>query len=878
MKKLFLLLVSVCLAVSIKAQVSTADFQFLQDLYNNTNGANWTNSLNWNLSGGASSVDNSWYGVSVYDGRLVGIYLPNNNLNGTIPTSISGADALVNITLSINNIQGNIPQEIFTLPSLQTLDLSTNALEGSIPANIASATSLQQINLSTNNLTGNIPDVSALTNLLYLELYQNELTGNIPSNLPNSLLLIRLYDNNLTGNIPSTLPSNLQQLIIDNNQLTGTLPASLGSLISLVHIRVSTNNLTGEIPDLSGLVNLKYLEINGNNFNDSTGIDLSANIALEWLYASNNQLKGTLPVLPPSIQILDLQNNKYTGNLPTAYSSLSNLQQLNLSYNQLSGNIPDFTGATSLQSLYLSDNSFTGSIPASLWASTTISNIDLRNNKLSGNIVITTWGADRYSIDLSSNQLTGTIPLEFKNVSYLYLSSNQFTGFSPNSTDFATGMGVIFLAVDINAMQFGDLEPLHSVLGNSNMIYNSQEIIGTNDTLTFVAGTNATLNFSVTGSGVTYQWFRNGLPITGATSSSLNFVVDVSTVGTYTCEANHPTLDLLTLQRHYTLIRSELSISGKISTPAGSNAAGIEVALLQSREEEPFLKVATTTTNSNGEYAFVNTAELGKPYTVLASPLSEEGDLSTYLGGGIFWQEAQIIVPNGDVSNANITLALNPTSPDGFIEVSGEIIEEEEINDGQRWVLRGKKVAGTGVSMNQSTLDERVIMRGGNYVLKAFTRTDTAGKFSFPTLPRGKFFINVDYPGIPMDSTSAVQLDLRVVDKVSMTGLVYNDRIVMIINTATDVAPNLGLQDLQVYPNPADKRLFVKLNNTQLRSLQFVISNTQGQVVNTWQPQAVAQEAIELPLANLEKGVYLLQIKDLQTQRLFSPIRIVVSR
>jgi Leucine-rich repeat (LRR) protein len=911
MKKLILLFVFAWLNLyESKAQVSTADFQFLQDLYNSTDGANWNNNTNWNFAGGPSSVNNSWYGLTVSGGRLTRVFMPNNKLNGTIPTSIGGATALEIIDLSLNQnemgeggLVGNIPQEIFTLPNLELLNLHFNNLSGNIPASVSSAISLRNINLGGNDLTGTIPNLSALSNLLSLELYQNQLTGNIPSNLPNSLTLIRLYSNNLTGTIPTTLPNSLQSLAIDDNQLTGTLPASLNSITSLTDIIASRNNLTGEIPNLSNLTALSILSLSENSLNDSTGIDFSANISLQQLYLNNNQLKGSLPVLPPNIEIVNLMSNRYSGSIPAAYGSLSNLQNLFLSNNRISGNIPDFSGASSLQRLYLSrnnltgsipdfsgvpslmylyldENNLTGSIPASLWASNSITDISLSNNLLSGNITISTWGADRSFIGLSNNQLTGLVPVEFKNVSTLDLGNNLFTGFAPDAATFAGDMGVNFLNVAFNKMQFGDLEPLHNTLGNDNMQYAPQAPIGISDTLTRNLGETVTLNLNITGTPalISYQWFRNGQPISGANSSSYSFVVSPTTIGTYTCRATHQNLDLLTIERGNTTIRSTLTIGGRVTTAGGVNIAGIEVTLLQQRQGLPFLKVASTSTNANGEYSFVNEAEVGSPYTILASPANQGGDLSTYLGGSIFWQEAQIITPNANVNNANIILALNPTADDGFIEVSGNIIEEEEINDGQRWLMRGKKVAGTGVSMNQSTLDERSIIQRGNYVLKAFTRTDTAGKFSFPTMPRGKYFINVDFPGIPMDSTSSVKLDLNAVDKIDMTGLVYNDRIVMVINTATNVAPELGLQGLQVYPNPADKKIFVKLNNIQLRQVQFALCNTQGQIVRTWQPQAVSQEAIELPLAELEKGIYILQIKDIQTQRLFSPIRVVVSR
>ena len=852
MKKLLYTLLAVFMFVqNIKAQVSTADFQFLEDLYNNTNGAGWTNNSGWNLAGGASSVTNAWYGVTVSGGRLTGINLYNNGLVGFIPPSISGADALVNIYLG------------------------------------------------SNALSGSIPDLSALSNLQFLELSANQLSGAFPANLSNTVRVIRLNNNQFTGSLPATLPSALEQLIINDNLFSGTISASTFNVLSnLQHLRLISNNFTGEVPDLS-ITTLLYLELNNNNFNDNNGINLSGCTNLQWVYLGYNQLSGSLPVVPSSLQVLDLSDNQYTGNIPAAYTTLANLQQLILRGNQLSGSIPDFSGAISLQFLYLQENNLTGAIPdfsttnilylylnnnnltgtipASLWESSTITDIDLSNNQLSGNLIVTTWGADRVYINLSGNLLTGTVPEDFKNTNNLNLANNQFTGFAPN---FTSSMSVVFLDASFNRMQFGDLEGLFGILGNSGMSYAPQAIIGTNDTLSITAGSPVNLSFSVTGtpSRISYQWFRNGTPITGATANTYSFTASASTIGSYVCRAYHQDLDSLILERNSTFVRANLTVSGKVTTSVATNVAGIEVTLLEQRIGLPFLKVANTTTNANGDYTFVNQAELGKSYTILAKPQSEAGDLSTYLGGKIFWQEADIITPNGNINNANITLALNPTATEGFIEVTGEIIEEEEINDGQRNVLRGKKVGGTGVSMNQSTLDERILMRTGNYILKAFTRTDTAGKFKFEYLPRGKYFINVDFAGIPMDSTSAVKLDLNVVDKLDLKGLVYNDRIVMVISTATNVAPEIGLQDLQVYPNPADKKLFVKMTNNQIRSVEFSLCNTQGKSVRTWQPQLLSQEAIELPLAELEKGVYILQIKDTQTQRQFSPIRIAVSK
>ena len=75
----------------------------LEDIYNGMNGKNWENNNNW-LN---SSIDYcEWYGVFCDSNQdVIKIELDNNNLNQSIPDSISSLIYLTNISLSGNSIR-----------------------------------------------------------------------------------------------------------------------------------------------------------------------------------------------------------------------------------------------------------------------------------------------------------------------------------------------------------------------------------------------------------------------------------------------------------------------------------------------------------------------------------------------------------------------------------------------------------------------------------------------------------------------------------------------------------------------------------------------------------------------------------------------------
>jgi Leucine-rich repeat (LRR) protein len=106
-----------------------SEYNALKIIFNTLNGINWTNK--WN-----TAINNlhttKWYGVTIYNGNVVGIDLSNNNLSGTINSS-----------------------QFSQFPNLTTLNLSGNKLTGidnPIKNNIKTTLDRQEINLGKINL------------------------------------------------------------------------------------------------------------------------------------------------------------------------------------------------------------------------------------------------------------------------------------------------------------------------------------------------------------------------------------------------------------------------------------------------------------------------------------------------------------------------------------------------------------------------------------------------------------------------------------------------------------------------------------------------------------------------------------------------------
>ncbi|XP_064939587.1 brassinosteroid LRR receptor kinase BRL1-like [Musa acuminata AAA Group] len=346
-------------------------------------------------------------GICSYLPNLRRILLPNNFLSGTVPSDLGNCTNLRTLDFSFNELSESIPPEIWSLPKLVDLVIWANNLSGEIPESLcSSSTSLETLILSYNMITGGIPSsLTKCVNLIWVSLSGNRLTGRIPSDIGNlqSLAILQLGNNILSGEIPPELGScrNLIWLDLASNELSGPIPASLASQTGLI------------VPGIVSGKQFAFLRNEAGNICPGAGVlfefedirpERLANFSLVHSCPATRIYTGTTVYTFPSngsLIYLDLSYNSLSGMIPNNFGSMDYLQVLNMGHNELTGTIPEtFGGLRMIGVLDLSHNHLTGYIPGGLGTLTFLSDLDVSNNNLTGPIPttgqLTTFPASRY--------------------------------------------------------------------------------------------------------------------------------------------------------------------------------------------------------------------------------------------------------------------------------------------------------------------------------------------------------------------------------------------------------------------------------------------------------------------------------------------------
>ncbi|GKU93333.1 hypothetical protein SLEP1_g6935 [Rubroshorea leprosula] len=344
-----------------------------------------------NITGGLPS----W--LFMNNTALKGLRLGYNCISGPLQLPAQRHFNITILDVSGNSLQRNLPINMSSVfPHLKTLIMSKNSFEGQIPTSFGDMKSLESLSLPNNHISGNIPDSFGHLSLLsYLDLSNNWLSGGIPELLVSGcpLNVLRLSNNNLEGQVFPLLfnLTKLSVLKLGSNNFEGNIPefSSINSFYPQI-IDMSNNHISGKLPRWMGNISsLQGLSLAKNHFEGLFPVEFCGLHFLEFLDLSSNYLSGSIPECfnPIGIEYVHLSNNRLTGPLTKAFSRCSSLETLDLTRNNLTGIIPGWIGSLPLLSfLLLKANYFEGEIPVQLCQLNKLKMLDLSQNNLSGSI------------------------------------------------------------------------------------------------------------------------------------------------------------------------------------------------------------------------------------------------------------------------------------------------------------------------------------------------------------------------------------------------------------------------------------------------------------------------------------------------------------
>ncbi|KAM3744042.1 hypothetical protein ACB098_06G021900 [Castanea mollissima] len=270
----------------------------------------------------------------------------------------------------------------------------------------------------------------------------------------------------LYGTIPSNaslfLLPHLQRLnLAFNNFNYSQISSGFGRFAKLRYLNLSWSKFGGEVPlELSHLSQLSSLDLSRNywaTFETSVVKRLVQNMTklrelhLDRVYMSSVSLTS-FRNLSSSLASLTLEGCLLGGSLPDLdIFGLQNLRELNLGYNNLSGEIPSsFSSLKALSYLDLGWNNLNGPISALFGNLTEVIQIFLHNNNFTGQIPSSLLSLkDLNIIDLSYNKFQGSIPVSLGNltkVTNIMLQHNNFTGYIPSSLSHLKDLNLVDLS------------------------------------------------------------------------------------------------------------------------------------------------------------------------------------------------------------------------------------------------------------------------------------------------------------------------------------------------------------------------------------------------------------------------------------------------
>ncbi|CAB9515103.1 leucine Rich Repeat [Seminavis robusta] len=212
-------------------------------------------------------------------------------------------------------------------------------------------------------------------------------------------------------------------------------------------------------PETDG--NVIAIDILGQNLTGTMPEELRHLERLMWLTLSFNPITGTIPEVYgefPYLTIFEATQTFITGQIPGGFFEQQNLLQLNLPYNMITGTLPPEIGdLTTLHSFFFFNTLISGTLPTEMGMLEDVRNLWLYDNNLLSGTLPSELGELSLldSLMLGANNHTGPLPSELGNLGNMheFLFSGNDMGGTPLAEELYNMSSLVYL--DITGANFG---------------------------------------------------------------------------------------------------------------------------------------------------------------------------------------------------------------------------------------------------------------------------------------------------------------------------------------------------------------------------------------------------------------------------------------
>ncbi len=411
--------------------------------------------------------------------------------------------------------------------------------------------------------------------------------------------------------------------------------------------------------------------------------------------------------------------------------------------------------------------------------------------------------------------------------------------------------------------------------------YSPQKRIGFTRNDTVRADSAFVLTAAISGAGNKYQWVFDDLAepevavaIEGATTNELAIdSLNYENMGSYRLTATNDSLPGLVLESRNQNIWASTDVQGTVFADASGTLLTDGQVEIYRIFDGPFEKSDSAQLDSNGFYK-IEDVVLGDFILLVKQDQTDFPDvIQTYYVSTDDWEVADTLFLRQAASDIDIEMIFKPdelppltngATFNGNVGVDIENNTDEESGsriEARRKVKRAACSVRRFVPKGRTGQDEE-----GEFELYAYVESDDDGNFRFTDIEDGRYRLNIQYPGVPMDEDSDIEIVVGGDEEsqvFEITATITEDGIVVETRKVLWTAKPF-LKNVRLYPNPTDGVMLAEFEvYRKIDDLFAIVRDMKGSVLIRQEVDpSLGYQDVEIDLTSYESGMYFLEFSD----------------